>query len=73
MVKTKRLIRFRVWFQKASTMQLRARSRNARNAKRPQDKPAYEPHEPSTMPEVPWHTVAGDFYGPMADGNYWFV
>jgi hypothetical protein len=20
-----------------------------------------------------WHTVAGDFYGPMADGNYWFV
>jgi hypothetical protein len=22
------------------------------------------------MPEVPWHTVAGDFYGPMADGNY---
>jgi transposase InsO family protein len=25
------------------------------------------------MSETPCHTVAGDFYGPMADGNYWFV
>ena len=25
------------------------------------------------MPPAPWHTVSGDFYGPMDDGRYWFV
>jgi transposase InsO family protein len=72
MVKTKRLIRSRVWFESIDNA-VESKVKKCKECQATTDKPAYEPIKPSTMPEVPCHTVAGDFYGPMADGNYWFV
>ena len=37
------------------------------------DRQSFEPLKPSPMPPTPWHTLSGDFFGPMEDGTYWFV
>ena len=29
--------------------------------------------KPSPMPPGPWHTISGDYFGPMDDGWYWHV
>ena len=31
------------------------------------------PLKPSEMPDGPWRLVSGDFFGPMADGYYYYV
>ena len=36
-------------------------------------KRSYEPLKPSEMPTGPWREVSGDYFGPMPDGQYWFV
>ena len=28
---------------------------------------------PSPMPPAPWHTISGDYFGPLDDGWYWHV
>ena len=71
-VKTKRLIRSRVWFEGIDSA-VERRVKGCKECQANSDKPAYEPLKPSKIPETPWHTVAGDFYGPMEDGYYWFV
>ena len=35
--------------------------------------PFYEPLRLSKMPAGPWMNVSGDFFGPMPNGQYWFV
>ena len=71
-VKTKRLIRSRVWFEGIDSA-VERKVKSCKECQANSDQPAYEPLKPSKIPETPWHTVAGDFYGPMEDGYYWFV
>lgn len=71
-VKTKALIRSKVWFSGIDKMVdemvlhctvCQANSTNVR----------YAPLMPSKMPEGPWQEVSGDFFGPMQDGSYYLV
>ena len=71
-VKTKKLIRSRVWFEGIDHA-VETKVKKCKECQATTDKPSFEPLKPSKMPEAPWHTVAGDFYGPMEDGTYWFV
>ena len=71
-VKTKRLIRSRVWFEGIDSA-VEQKVKLCKECQANSDRPSYEPLKPSKMPETPWYQVAGDFYGPMDDGMYWFV
>jgi hypothetical protein len=55
MVKTKRLIRSRVWFEGIDNA-VESKVKKCKECQATTDKPAYEPLKPSTMPEAPWHT-----------------
>jgi transposase InsO family protein len=70
-VKTKRLIRSRVWFPGIDRM-VEDRVKRCLECQANTDKQQFEPLKPSKLPERPWHTVCGDFFGPMEDGTYWF-
>jgi hypothetical protein len=71
-VKTKALIRSKVWFtgiDKAvedTITHCKICQANASST-------SYAPLLPSKMPEGPWQQVSGDFFGPMPDGTYYFV
>jgi hypothetical protein len=71
-VKTKSLIRSRVWFPGLDQL-VEQRIKNCIACQANSDRQAYAPLKPSEMPPAPWHTVSGDLYGPMDDGRYWFV
>lgn len=71
-VKTKALIRSRVWFPGIDAMVERAVSKCIQ-CQVGLTKSSYEPLRPSVMPAGPWQEVSGDFYGPFADGSLWFV
>ena len=71
-VKTKALIRSRVWFPGIDHL-VEQRVKNCIACQANSDRQVYAPLKPSKMPPAPWHTVSGDFYGPMDDGRYWFV
>jgi transposase InsO family protein len=71
-VKTKSLIRSRVWFPGLDQL-VEHRIKNCIACQANSDRQAYAPLKPSEMPPAPWHTVSGDLYGPMDDGRYWFV
>ena len=71
-VKTKALIRSRVWFPGIDAM-VEQKVRLCLECQSNSDKPSFEPLKPSPMPPEPWHTVAGDFFGPLDDGTYWYV
>lgn len=71
-VRTKSLIRSRVWFPGIDKA-VEAMIKRCRECQAVTDRPTYEPLKPSELPSGPWRVVAGDFFGPMADGRYWFV
>ena len=70
-VKSKSLIRSRVWFPNIDNM-VEHRVKACLECQANSDRQVYEPLRPSKLPEGPWHTVCGDFFGPMEDGRYWF-
>ncbi len=71
-VKTKLLIRARVWYpgidKQVEEMMKWCLACQANLSKR-----ELEPVKPSGMPAGPWQEVSADFYGPMDTGLYWFV
>jgi len=72
-VKTKSLIRARVWYPgiDAQVEEMMARCLACQANV---DRPNLEPMRPSVMPAGPWQEVSADFYGPFVDtGCYWFV
>jgi transposase InsO family protein len=71
-VKTKRLIRSRVWYP-GIDKQIEMKVRNCQECQLIYAKRQYEPLQPSKMPMGSWQKVSADFFGPMPDGNYWFV
>ena len=71
-VKTKTLVRSRVWFPDIDQL-VEHRVKHCIACQANSDRQVYAPFKPSEMPSAPWHTVSGDFYGPMDDGCYWFV
>jgi hypothetical protein len=71
-VKTKALIRSRVWFKGIDRL-VEERVNKCRECQANVDKRVYEPMRPSVLPAGPWQQVSGDFYGPLSDGTYWFV
>ena len=71
-VQTKRLIRSRLWFPGIDA-QVEQAVRQCHFCQAAEaDARSYEPLRPSPMPEGPWQSVAGDFFGPI-DGKYLFV
>ena len=71
-VKTKSLIRSRIWYP-GIDKQVEERVKKCRECQANVDSKTFEPLRPSSMPAGPWQNVSGDFFGPMRDGNYWFV
>ncbi len=71
-VKTKLLIRARVWYpgidQQVEEMMKWCLACQANLGKQ-----ELEPVKPTSMPAGPWLEVSADFYGPMDTGAYWFV
>ena len=72
MVKTKMLIRSRVWYPGIDS-QVEDKVKSCLACQTNVDGPRYEPMRPSAMPEGPWQMVSGDFYGPKDNGQYYFV
>ena len=71
-VKTKRLIRARVWFSGIDAM-TEQQVKKCHECQANSDRQVYEPLKPSKMPERPWQSVSADFFGPTPGGWYWFV
>jgi transposase InsO family protein len=71
-VKTKRLIRSRVWFQGIDDL-VEQHVRHCRECQSNTDRQSFEPLKPSKMPDKPWQSVSADFFGPTPGGWYWFV
>ena len=71
-VKTKALIRSRVWFAGIDAKVEHA-VKVCAQCQVNTDKESYEPMRPSPMPPAPWHTISGDYFGPLDDGWYWHV
>ena len=71
-VKTKSLVRSRVWYPGIDAA-IEERVLNCPSCQVNTQKQQFEPMVPSPMPDGPWRTVHGDFFGPMSDGTYWFV
>ena len=71
-VKTKRLIRSRVWFHGIDDM-VERHVKLCVACQANSDRQSVEPLRPSKMPERPWQKLSGDFFGPTPGGWYWFV
>jgi len=71
-VKTKSLIRSRVWYP-GIDIQVEKMMAGCLACQANGEKQRLEPMRPSPMPEGPWLEVSADFYGPMDDGVYWMV
>jgi hypothetical protein len=71
-VKTKALIRSRVWFPGIDAHVERT-VKNCVECQANTDRQQYAPLKPSEMPAGPWQEISGDFLGPLPDGTYWFV
>ena len=71
-VKTKKLLREKVWFPGIDEMAKRAiKNCIACQANGPENHP--EPLKMSLLPPTPWHTVNVDFCGPFPSGEYLLV
>ena len=71
-VKTKALIRSRVWFPSIDTRVEQIIGKCA-ICQANEGKQHFEPLRPSDMPGGPWEHVDGDFFGPLDNGRHWFV
>ena len=71
-VKTKRLLRSRVWFHGIDEL-VEPHIKICQACQANSDRQVYEPLKPSKMPEKPWPSISGDFFGPTEGGWYWFV
>jgi hypothetical protein len=71
-VKTKALIRSRVWYP-GIDVQVEQMMEKCLACQANGEKQKLELMRPSTMPAGPWLEVSADFYGPMDDGKYWMV
>ena len=71
-VKTKALIRTRLWFPGIDRHVERA-VRVCPECQACAKRRFYEPLRPSEMPIGPWRELAGDFYGPMRNGKYLYA
>ena len=71
-VKTKSLMRSKIWFPGIDKMVERAVA-SCYECQVGDTKRTYEALRPSEMPRKPWTEVSGDFYGPFKDGSYWYV
>ena len=71
-VKTKKLIREKVWFPNIDNFVKEAIDKCiACQANSPENKP--DPLQMSPLPPAPWHTLHMDFCGPFPTGEYLFV
>ncbi len=66
-VKTKRLIQSRVWFQGIDD-QVEQHVRHSQECQSNTDRQSFETLKPSKMPEKPWQSVSADFFGPTPGG-----
>ena len=71
-VKTKALIRSRVWYPGIDA-QVELMMKKCLACQANGEKQKLEPLRPSTMPAGPWWEVSADFYGPLDTGAYWMV
>ena len=72
LVKTKKLLREKVWFPGIDERAMQAISKcMACQANGPENRP--DPLHMSPLPPEPWHTVHVDFCGPFPSGEYLFV
>jgi hypothetical protein len=71
-VKTKALIRSKIWFPSMNRI-IEELIRSCVICQADGSKTQVAPLRPSEMPEGPWQDVSADFFGPMADGWYYFV
>ena len=71
-VKTKRLIRSRLWYPGIDA-QIERKIRSCKQCQAMNEMRSYEPLRPSEMPKGPWQEVSVDFFGSMLDEQYWFV
>ena len=71
-VQSKALIRSRVWYPGIDA-QVERKVRECVFCQANSSTRTYEPLKPTPMPDGPWQSVAGDFFGPMADGTYYLV
>lgn len=72
MVKTKALIRSKVWFPEIDRM-VEREVKSCLECQIRDTAVVFEPLRPSEMPTGPWVEVSGDFYGPFSDGSYWYI
>ena len=71
LVKTKILIRARVWFPKNDHL-VEDTIKECSMCQSNTNSASYEPLKPSPLPNGPWENVDGDFFRPMRDSVYWF-
>ena len=71
-VKTKSLVRSQLWFPGIDSL-VERKVQRCHSCQTTQNRQQFEPMKPSPMPDGPWCSVAGDFFGPLDDGIYWFV
>ena len=71
-VKTKRLIRSKLWFPGIDALAERV-VRECVACQAANQRPENEPLKPSPLPSGPWEQLSADFYGPMKDSKYYLV
>ncbi|KAK7933589.1 hypothetical protein WMY93_004485 [Mugilogobius chulae] len=71
-VKTKALLRTKVWFPDIDR-KAEAAVRNCLACQANTPVTQNEPLKMSPLPEAPWHSVSPDFYGPLPSGEYLLV
>ncbi|KAK7919302.1 hypothetical protein WMY93_010586 [Mugilogobius chulae] len=71
-VKTKALLRTKVWFPDIDR-KAEAAVRNCLACQANTPVTQNEPLKMSPLPEAPWHSVSADFYGPLPSGEYLLV
>ena len=73
-VKSKMLMRLKVWFPRLNEMvEARIGGCLACQACTPANKKNMVPMQSEPVPNMVWHTVAGDFFGPLPSGHYLLV
>ena len=71
-VKTKELLRSKVWFP-GINQKVEALIKRCNECQVNQAKQQFEPLMPSVFPNEPWEELSSDFFGPMSDSSYWLV